>query len=181
MKSSDYVITMKVTKIVCHSDNGSMLSLYIEHKCSENIVETHKKTVSGYVAFLNKYEEGSYSFGLIQGDYEYQGHSRGYIWSSRASIMNQIFGVHIIEACVRLPGDRTYFKRAFDIDKLREILPDNWDFEERHYSDGEVYNQLVYTGDLPIEYKCGKRLYLAEEESKDTVLCLNTILQDPTV
>lgn len=174
---------MKVTKIVSHSSDGSMLSVYVEHQCSKEIEVTLRKQVSdkGDVAFLNKFKDGSYSFGIIQGDYKSMGHSGGYIWSSRASVMNQIFGTHIVEAAVRLPGNTCYISRAFDIDDIEAALPEDWRYIEKAYSNGETYNQLVYLGKEPIKYQCGKRLYSAEGESGDNVLHLNTILQEETI
>lgn len=176
---------MKVKKIVCHSSDGEMLSLYVEHDCTKNIVQRMKKQISdnGDVAFLNRFSDGSYSFGIIQGDYESMGHSKGYIWSSRASVMNQIFGTNIIEVAVKLPEDEFYFSRAFDLEKVRSILPEGWDYVEGSYSDGEKYHRLSYVGNSPIEYECGKRLYTSSEEVGNNNMCLNlnTILQDRTL
>jgi len=107
------------------------------------------------------------------------GHGKGYIWSSRASVMNQIFGSDIMEVAVRFPGEDCYFSRAFDVSDVKEILPKGWDITKESFSDGEVYNKLVYVGDEPIEYECGKRLYSAEEEKTGNIVsCLNTCLQN---
>ena len=170
---------MKLTKIVCHSSSGSMLSLYVEHKCNNTVSEIKEKVISdeGDIAFLNKYEDGSYSYGIIQGDYKSMGHSKGYIWSSRPSVMNEIFGVHIYDVGVKLPGNEFYFSRAFDIDTLKSILPKDFAFVEDEFSDGEKYDRLAYVG-TPIVYECGKRLYDAENDDINIVLNLNTILQD---
>lgn len=176
---------MKLKKIVCHSSDGRMLSLYVEHDCTKKIVQRQERQISdnGDVAFLNKFSDDSYSFGIIQGDYESMGHSKGYIWSSRASFMNQIFGTNIIEVAVKLPEDEFYFSRAFDLEKVRSILPEGWDYIEEAWDDGEVYNRLSYVGNFPIEYECGKRLYTSPEETGNNNMCLNlnTILQDQTL
>ena len=117
---------MKVTKIVCHSSNGSMLSLYVEHYCNDTIVERKEQILSneGDTAFINKFEDGTYSFGIIQGDYYSMGHRKGYIWSSRASVMNKIFGTDIMEVGIKLPNEEGYFSRAVDIKTLKKILPE---------------------------------------------------------
>lgn len=174
---------MKVTKIVCHSSNGSMLSLYVEHYCNDTIVERKEQILSneGDTAFINKFEDGTYSFGIIQGDYYSMGHRKGYIWSSRASVMNKIFGTDIMDVGIKLPNEEGYFSRAVDIKTLKKILPENWDIVKEQFGDGEVYNTLKYIGDTPIEYKCGKRLYSNEGDSCDVIACLNTIFQNQNV
>lgn len=169
---------MKITKIVSHSSDGSMLTLYLEHECSKVIVERKEKQISndGDIAFVNKFEDGSYTFGIIQGDYRADGHSKGYIWSSRASVINSIFNLNIMEVAVKLPEYEEYFSRAFDIDALEKVLPKDWKIIKKKYSDGEVYPALKYIGKTFIRFNCGDRVYSNEGSSNDN-LHLNTIFQ----
>lgn len=69
--------------------------------------------------------DGIFTYGYMQtgGDPIY-GHGPGYVWASRASVMNANFDVALIEACYRSEGSYTYRSCSIDLAHLEKLLED---------------------------------------------------------
>lgn len=175
---------MKAKKIICHSSDGTWLDLVVEHELTNEVIKHQEKTISseGDVAFLDKYSDGSYTFGIKQGDYKSYGHSKGYIWSSRASVINQIFGTNIMEVSVVIPNHITRVCRSFDVNDITSVLPDGWKILASQDEDGEKHHHIVYTGEKPLDFQCGKIMWSNDNKEYNEGLVptynLTTILQD---
>lgn len=85
-------------------------------------------------------EEGVFEYGAIQLTDSWD-HKAGYIWSSRCSVMNQIFGTRLVEVVI---NSRSY---AMDVDVLKTIAERDLSqkFEVVKYTDkeGEISYRLV--------------------------------------
>lgn len=65
--------------------------------------------------------DGIYTYGLEQTLGNYFGHGPGYIWSSRASVINSELGTVLHEAAYR-EGNRSYRSCAVDLIRFEGIL-----------------------------------------------------------
>ena len=75
------------------------------------------------VAFLNRTNiEGLYTHGLEQKVEQHWGHGPGYVWASRASVMNAQFGVALYEAYYKGPGSNCYQTCAIDLVRFEDAL-----------------------------------------------------------
>lgn len=88
-----------------------------------------KEVRDGYqnnLVFIKEIAPNIYSYGakqLTNGVH----HGAGYIWSSRASEVNQVLGTNLIEVKVPVPGCSALLQTvAMDVDTLREILPQDY-------------------------------------------------------
>lgn len=68
--------------------------------------------------------EGIYTYGLEQTRGDYFGHGPGYIWSSRASVINSQLDTALHEAAYR-EGNRCYCSCAIDLVRFEGILKEH--------------------------------------------------------
>ena len=92
--------------------------------------------------------EGIYKYGSEQLCDSYMGHEKGYIWSSRASVMNKAFDIALIEACYKVEGDFSYTVCSIDLVRFEDILNEagydvNWTF--------------IKNDEMDLEYSLSKR------------------------
>lgn len=66
--------------------------------------------------------EGIFTYGCEQLVEEYYGHSMGYIWASRASVMNGAFDIALIKCNYKVEGSPSYRSCAIDVAHLEELL-----------------------------------------------------------
>lgn len=80
----------------------------------------------GGILFVSKTNiEGIYTYGLEQTKHSYFGHKPGYIWSSRASVINAAFDYVLYEACYRSDESRSYCSCAVDLVRFEQLLKDS--------------------------------------------------------
>ena len=66
--------------------------------------------------------EGFATYGLEQTRQEYYGHGPGYIWASRATAMNKIFDVALVDALYKSEGSLHYTSCAIDLVHAKKFL-----------------------------------------------------------
>lgn len=92
------------------------------------------------ILFIRKTSiDGIYTYGCEQVRTSYFGHGPGYIWSSRASVMNAAFSTVLYEAAYR-QENRGYVSCAVDLVRIEGLLNEfgyNVDFTP-HVSDDKV-------------------------------------------
>lgn len=66
--------------------------------------------------------EGLYQYGSEQLSEDYMGHKKGYIWSSRASVMNKVFDLALTEAYYKSEGSYSYQCCAIDLVRYEDLL-----------------------------------------------------------
>ena len=66
--------------------------------------------------------EGLYQYCSEQLCDEYMGHGRGYIWASRASVMNKVFDVALTEAYYKADGSYSYSCCAIDLVRYEQLI-----------------------------------------------------------
>ena len=66
--------------------------------------------------------EGLYQYGSEQLCEDYMGHKKGYIWSSRASVMNKVFDLALTEAYYKSEGSYSYQFCAIDLVRYEDLL-----------------------------------------------------------
>lgn len=66
--------------------------------------------------------EGLYQYGSEQLCDEYMGHGKGYIWASRASVMNKAFDLALTEAYYKSEGSYSYQCCAIDLVRYEDML-----------------------------------------------------------
>lgn len=66
--------------------------------------------------------EGLYQYGSEQLRDEYMGHGKGYIWASRASVMNKVFDVALTEAYYKAEGSYSYSCCAIDLVRYEQLI-----------------------------------------------------------
>lgn len=169
---------MKVTKIVSHSSDGSMISLYVELDANSGVIVEHKeKEVEGGILFYDKYSNGIYQYGL-RSTRPYMGHDAGYIWSSRASVLNQEFGTNLIDVSLKTPDEDYYWCGAVEVDKVE--MPEGFSIIEDQFYSGEKYYTVIR--DIPFSKEeknfalCGKTLYSCSEDDAPTDIVVNKIV-----
>lgn len=101
-------------------------SIYIigedELTCKERCLT---KTLSDGILFVtNTNIDGIFRYGLEQTKEDYFGHGPGYIWHSRASVMNANFDVALIDAYYKEEGSYSYTTCAIDLARLESLLED---------------------------------------------------------
>ncbi len=82
-----------------------------------------KEDSEGILFIANTNIEGIFFYGYEQKKSDYFGHGPGYIWSSRASVMNANFDVALIEACYKKEGS-SYCCCSIDLARLEPLLKD---------------------------------------------------------
>ena len=92
--------------------------------------------------------DGIYTYGLEQTLGSYFGHGPGYIWSSRASVINSQLGTVLYEAAYR-EGDRGYRSCAVDLIRFEDIL-------KAHGYKIDLSEPEVSSDGLDIHYKVEK-------------------------
>ena len=171
-------MAMKVTKIVSHSSDGEMLSLYVEIAAiSDTVVEHKEKEVDGGVLFYDKYSNGVYQYGL-RSTRPYMDHEAGYIWSSRASVLNQEFGTNLIDVSLKTPDEHWYWCGAVEVNKVE--MPKGFSIVEKQFYNGEKYYTAIR--DIPFSEEeknytlCGKTLYNCSDDIAPTDTVFNKIV-----
>lgn len=66
--------------------------------------------------------EGLYQYGSEQLREDYMGHKKGYIWASRASVMNKVFDLALTEAYYKSEGSYSYQFCAIDLVRYEDLL-----------------------------------------------------------
>ena len=91
-------------------------------------------TTSGYDRLFVKRTniEGIFTYGCEQLRDVYLGHYKGYIWASRASVMNKMFDIALFECNYKTKGEVSYRTCAIDLAHLEQLLEDtdyeiNWE------------------------------------------------------
>ena len=88
----------------------------------DTILELERPGSAGKLFVKKTNIEGLFIYGLEQTRAEYFGHRPGYIWSSRASVMNAAFDLTLYEAAYRNDATRTYVTCAVDLVRLEDQL-----------------------------------------------------------
>ena len=92
--------------------------------------------------------DGFATYGIEQTkDYDF-GHGPGYIWASRATAMNKIFDVALIDVLYKTENSSTYSCCAIDLVHLMELLEDT-EYRvnpERRVSDEDIYYDVKKRG-----------------------------------
>ena len=88
----------------------------IAHKC---MLQDEESLV--FVEYTNI--EGIFKYGVKQ-LYNSRDHGYGYIWHSRASVMNKYFGCAMIDIYYRKEGTLPYYTCAIDLAHLEPLLED---------------------------------------------------------
>lgn len=138
----------------------SSLDVYLEaDELSTTVVEHKEKELGIDTLYYKKFSDGTYSYGLIQGAENQFGHSKGYIWSSRASVVNAEFGLNLIEVGIN------HVSRAIPITTLKSLLPKDFYIQTKKFEDGEEYYAVKCAH--PVNNTNSKVLYNME------VICQN--------
>lgn len=66
--------------------------------------------------------KGIYTYGCKTLTSDYFGHPPGYIWSSRASVMNKQFNLSLVDVYYKNMGSTSYCICAIDVDYLCELI-----------------------------------------------------------
>ena len=66
--------------------------------------------------------EGLYQYGSEQLCEYWMGHEKGYVWSSRASVMNKVFDLALAEAYYKSEGSNSYQCCAIDLVRYEDLL-----------------------------------------------------------
>lgn len=89
--------------------------------------------------------DGIFKYGSIQLSDYCMGHKKGYIWSSRVSVMNKAFDIKLAEACYKKEGIPSYVTCAIDLDHLEPLLKGSEyeiDWEPHPYGDVDIHYNL---------------------------------------
>ena len=90
-------------------------------KCNARCL-THEDN-EGILFVTNTNIEGIFRYGYEQTKEDrVWGHAPGYIWASRASCMNAVFDVALIECCYKEEGSPSYTTCAIDLAHLEPLL-----------------------------------------------------------
>lgn len=99
-----------------------MLRITGEEKLT-TIGRVMEKTESDGTYFIkNTNIEGIFDYGFQQNKEDYFGNPAGYVWSSRAGVMNKLFDVALVEICYKQEGSYSYRSCAIDLAHLEPIL-----------------------------------------------------------
>lgn len=78
---------------------------------------------SGGIAFIRGANlDGFFQYGIEQTAQDDMGHGPGYIWASRASVMNKVFDVALVDVLYKTDDSKFYGSCAIDVAHLREFL-----------------------------------------------------------
>lgn len=79
--------------------------------------------MSGGIAFICRANlDGFFLYGIEQTKQDVMGNGPGYIWASRASVMNKVFDVALVDVLYKSDDSRFYGSCAIDVAHLREFL-----------------------------------------------------------
>ena len=84
-----------------------------------------EKTPESRLFIKNSNIEGIYYYGSEQLQDGFLGHEKGYIWSSRASVMNKVFGTALCECAFKARGSHFYRTVAIDLVRYENLLNEN--------------------------------------------------------
>lgn len=170
---------MRVIKIVSHSSDGEILSLYVEIEANSGVIVEHKEkelkddSLRG-ILFYDKYSDGTYQYGL-KALVPYMDHGVGYIWSSRASVINEVFGTKLVDVALKTPDEPYYWSGAVELDQIE--MPEGFSIVEKQFLSGEKYYAAVRDIPFSDEEKnyalCGKTLYSCSDDDAPTDLVYN--------
>ena len=89
-------------------------------KTEEVVLE---KEVEDGAYFVRKTNiEGIFKYGFRQKESDIFGNSAGYVWSSRAGVMNKEFDVALVEVCYKKEGSPSYTSCSMDLAHLEPLL-----------------------------------------------------------
>ena len=110
-------------KVDCIRSGDIYLSGEEELKIGQKVLT--KEIKDGELFICKTSIDGIFTYGYMQteGDQIY-GHGPGYIWASRASVMNANFDVALVEAFYRSEGSYSYQSCSIDLAHLEELLED---------------------------------------------------------
>lgn len=169
---------MKVTKIISYSSDGDMLSLYVKiNDANHTIVEHKEKELHDGILFYTKYSNGIYQYGL-RSTRPYMDHEAGYIWSSRASVINQEFGTNLIDVSLKTPDEHWYWCGAVEVEQIE--MPEGFSIVEKQFYNGEKYYTAIR--DIPFSEEeknytlCGKTLYSCSDDDTPTDTVFNKVV-----
>lgn len=66
--------------------------------------------------------EGIFKYGFRQNKEDFMGNPAGYVWSSRAGVMNKEFDVALVEVCYKKEGSSSYTSCSMDLAHLEPLL-----------------------------------------------------------
>lgn len=160
---------MFTVKTICaHGFRNLDVRLNSDNLSSEVVYEGQQILEDGDILFYKEYADSTYTYGLIQSRDNYHGHDKGYIWSSRASVINKVFNLNLVDIAIN------GVCRAFPVMLLELILPKGFVLKKRRFNNGEEYWSVELTdGSTP---KCGTILYGGGNPS-NPVYNLTTVLQ----
>lgn len=124
-------ISNGVIRLIGDKPLGRSAQRLIEKNCGEAV---------GIMFLCNTDIEGIYTYGIEQLEAECFGHGPGYIWASRASVMNTVFDTALYEADYKCEGDCCYRTCAVDLVRFESMLNEagyEVDFTPIKSSDGE--------------------------------------------
>lgn len=94
--------------------------------CDENIESKniiHVKYIDNGELFVkNTNIEDVFTYGFKTLAPDHWGHPAGYIWTSRASVMNKIFNLSLVDVYCKFKDNYHYTTCAITIDKLNQLL-----------------------------------------------------------
>lgn len=83
----------------------------------------HSKIVDGEEVFVRATSiEGIFTYGCKNLKPDIYGHGVGYVWSSRAAVMNKEFDLKLIECCYVKENSHEYRSCSIDLDHLYSLL-----------------------------------------------------------
>lgn len=89
-------------------------------KTGEVVLE---KEVEDGTYFVRKTNiEGIFKYGFRQSKEDIFGNPAGYVWSSRAGVMNKEFDVALVEVCYKKEGSPSYTSCSMDLAHLEPLL-----------------------------------------------------------
>jgi hypothetical protein len=109
-----------------------------------------KEDPEGILFITNTNVEGIFRYGYEQMKADYFGHGPGYVWHSRASVMNANFDVMLMEAYYKEEGSNTYTTCAIDMVRYEELFNEyGYELvrEPRKENKSDVYYDLKKRGD----------------------------------
>lgn len=95
-------------------------------KCNDRCLV--KEDEEGILFITNTNIDGIFCYGYEQKKEDFLGHGPGYVWSSRASVMNAAFDVALIEACYKKENCPSYRCCSIDLATLESLLKET-DYE----------------------------------------------------
>ena len=95
-----------------------------EEKLKNNNIILEEEVNDGVLFVQDTNIEGLFNYGYRQTCADYMGHGPGYIWASRASVMNKTFGMTLMDIYYKKENDISYSSCAIDLYVLEPLLKD---------------------------------------------------------